>query len=701
MQDVELTGRGGGDGSSSGGGHMQLHDDDDDRDHESRSLAGRRATREQAENKAGLSLLALVALVALAVVIAGFLAFAGSRGWVGPGARGGDDEDAAAARHVAYGETGAIASTHYLATAAGMQMLEAGGNAFDAAAAVQFALNVVQPESTGIGGGCMPIFYHAVSDEVVAVDGREEAPEALTEDAFCADPPACTEAIPFFPDRTSGGHPVGVPGTLAATSLILEQYGTMTLAQVMAPAIKLARDGFPMSEHLHSRIVANIDRVKWFDATAELLLNADQTAPKVGVGETYTNPELAATFEAIAANGISYFYTGALASDIVAATSGAANPVTGLVGHMTLSDLATYKAVKRQPVSYEFMGHTVYGHAMPSSGGVTMALVLQMLDGLQLGSMDPQGAAALHRLIDAQNIAFADRNAYLGDPDFVDVPIAGLINGSYARQRRDALMKPARAAAVPVSYGYPEGSPLRRLGAAESVPPPTSPKAGTTHFSVVDSQRNVIAWTTTIEENLGSAVAVPGRGFLLNNELTDFDALPTFANGEPSPNRPQGGKMPRRTALGTDAGTLGGKRPRSSMSPTLVFFSDDDAHDGHHGDDHEEAHVLALGSPGGSKIIGLVTNVLVNRLVHGMTQVQATDAPRVVSRNSAEVLAEGSIAADEALHQQLAQLGIIQPTGDWGARPTGFVQSAEVLGDGRVMAVADTTRLPSAGAAAA
>lgn len=633
---------------------------------------------------AGLSYVFLTVLITSALIMAGGLTFFFRQS---NGRRGGDAAEQADSWHRAEGRSGAVSSTNIYATQAGLRILEAGGNAVDAAAAVQFALNVVQPESTGIGGGCMPLLYWAATGEVIAMDGREEAPAAMTETAFCTTE-ACDEAIPFMPERTSGGHPVGVPGVVAATAALLEEYGTMTLAEVVAPAVQLARNGVPMSYHLHDRIERNKERLSWFPASAELLLNEDMSGPIVAEGEVWRNTDLADTLETLGRLGAEWFYT-ELAPEIVAAVQGAVNPRTGLSGLMTVEDLAGYAAVKRRPVQFPVGDdYVAFGHALPGSGGLTMALALQIMDTQQMAGMEPMGAAALKWLADAQNIAFADRNKYMGDADFADVPVDGLANGTYARMRRDELMKVSHAASVPVPYGYPRGAERRR--ASDGAAPDTSGKSGTTHFSIADAFGNVVSWTTTIEENLGAAVVVPGRGFLLNNELTDFDAIPSFPDGSLSPNRVQGGKRPRRTAIGADAATSGGKRPRSSMSPTIVMRRNDDG---------GLSPFLALGSPGGSTIIGIVTNVLVRRAVHGLPLQEATDAPRLIARNTDTMLVEQPLASDASFVEAMNRFGL-HASDEFGDRPMGFVQSVELRPDGSMVAVADSERLDTAGAAA-
>jgi gamma-glutamyltranspeptidase/glutathione hydrolase len=309
---------------------------------------------------------------------------------------------------------GMVSTANRYATLAGLETLRAGGNAVDAMAVVQFVLNVAEPYASGIGGGNFIMIYDAASGEVIAIDGREEAPEAYSPDIFLDDQ---GEPVPFN-DRSTGGNPVGVPGTLAATARALEEYGTISLEEALEPAIELARRGFVVDTPFALAIAADTERIALFEATTALYL--DEDGQPLAAGDTFSNPDLADTLELIAQQGIEVFYEGEIAEDIVAAVQNAEfNP-----GVMELTDLAGYRAVRREPVSTTYRGYEVYGMNMPTSGGTTLMMMLNTLEGIDLPSMEWGSLSHIHRIADAQNLAFADRNAYMGDADFVDVPVA-------------------------------------------------------------------------------------------------------------------------------------------------------------------------------------------------------------------------------------------------------------------------------------
>lgn len=540
---------------------------------------------------------------------------------------------------------GMVSTSSHPATVAGVETLRAGGNAFDAAAVVQFLLAVSEPYASGIGGGMFAVLYDADQQAIVCIDGREEAPRAFDSDAFRDEDGAI---IPFR-QRATGGNAVGVPGTLAATAYLLERHGTLTLAEALEPAIRLARRGFIVTEPFARNLAAHWDRLQRYPAS-KALFGREGGGP-LQAGDHFRNPHLAETFELIAEHGIAAFYDGPLAEAIVAAVRDDPHQP----GVLTLDDLANYRAVRREPVAVRYRDYEVYGMNMPTSGGTTLGLMLNLLETTDFADHPWGSAASIHRLVDVQNLAFADRNRYLADADFADVPVAGLLDQDYAAKRA-AMLHADRAAATPVEPGQPAGA-----DAAQSFAPPSEGGRSTTHFSIVDRDRNVVAITSTIEQHFGSAMVVPGRGFLLNNELTDFDADARDADGQLVPNAPEGGRRPRRTALGDAAATVGGKRPRSSMSPTIVL--------------REGEPYLALGSPGGSRIIGITANVLVNVLDHDMDVQAAVNAPRIVARNGPAEL-ETPLHADEALRAALHDRG-------FEVRDAGLVGSVQVIQIGR------------------
>lgn len=564
---------------------------------------------------------------------------------------------------------GMVSTSNRYATLAGVETLRQGGNAVDAAAVVQFVLTVTEPYASGIGGGLFMLIYDAESGEVIAIDGREEAPAAYTPDIFLD-----AEGNPTpFGERATGGNPVGVPGTLAAIARALEDYGTLTLAEALAPAIELARDGFVIDDYFANSALAgfNAERIRNFPATMEIYFGDD--GEPLPAGSVITNPDLADTLQLIADEGIEVFYGGEIGESIVDAVQNAPfNP-----GVMTIEDLAGYRAVLREPVTTNYRGYDVYGMNMPTSGGTSMMLMLNLLEGFDLASMGFGSLEYVSTLANAQNIAFADRNAYMADADFVDVPVAGMLSADYARERRQLMLNPPFSALdTPVSPGDPFAyMPAEETAALDweySLAAHTDTESvSTTHYSVVDADRNMVSITSTIELLFGSAMVVPGRGFLLNNELTDFSGVPTDANGNPIANAPTGERAERRTALGDDATTVGGKRPRSSMAPTLVL--------------RDGEPFMALGSPGGSRIIGYNLNVLLNVIDFGMELQEAVNVGRVVARNGTATI-DTDILTDELL-------GGLEARGfNISAGNTGSVQAVLVGDDGLVYGAADPRR---------
>lgn len=565
---------------------------------------------------------------------------------LGPGATG-----PFRARH------GMVSTSSHHATLAGLETLRAGGNAFDAAAVVQFVLAVAEPYASGIGGGLFAVAYDAERQQVIAVDGREEAPRAFHPDAFLDDD---GQVIPFR-ERATGGNAVGVPGTLAATAYMLEAQGTLTLAEALQPAIRLARQGFIVTEPFARNAQAHWDRLEHYPASTQLF-GRGGGAP-LQAGDRFRNADLARTLELIAEHGIAVFYEGELAEDIVAAVQDDPHRP----GVLADDDLANYRPVRREPVSVSYRGYAVYGMNMPTSGGTTLGLMLNLLQASDFADHPFASVDSVHRMVDSQNLAFADRNRYMADADFVDVPVADLLDPAYAQQRTEPL-DPDRALSTPVDAGQPSGAAPR-----SSIVPDDGEGLSTTHFSIVDRDRNVVSITSTIEQHFGSAMVVPGRGFLLNNELTDFNANARDADGNLVPNAPEGGRRPRRTALGDAADSEGGKRPRSSMSPTLVL--------------RDGEPYLALGSPGGSRIIGITLNVLVNVLDHGMDVQAAVNAPRIIARN-------GPPELETPLHEKHDLVRNLEERGFDVDRinAAGSVQAIRIAPDGWLHGAADPRR---------
>ena len=551
---------------------------------------------------------------------------------------------------VAYGTGGAVASVDPEATAAGLQVLRAGGNAVDAAVATAAALGVTEPYSAGVGGGGYLVYYNARSGRVSTLDGRETAPRSIRADAFVD--PATGELYPFTPERVTSGVAVGVPGTPATWERALDRWGTLSLRQALRPATRIARRGFVVDETFRSQTLDNAERFSAISTTADLFL-PDGDAP--AVGSVFRNPDLAATYDALGREGTDVLYRGRIGSDIVRTVqdppkvAGTTLPVPA--GTMTKADLAAYRVLRQAPTRVRYRGLDVYGMAPSSSGGTTVGEALNILGTERLRGLPEE--QVLHRYLDASALAFADRNAYVGDPAFVDVPTRTLLSKRFAR---------SRACQIPAERALPTPTAPGALTATGCDTAPTAgegdPGTSTTHLVTADRWGDVVSYTLTIEQTGGSGIVVPGRGFLLNNELTDFTVDP----GATDPNRIEGGK-----------------RPRSSMAPTLVL--------------RDGRPFLAVGSPGGSTIITTVLQTLVNRVDLGLTLPEAVAAPRASHQNRADVSAEPAFL--EAHGPGLTARGYrLVPSGDTltSAAQIGAVAALEFFPRGRVQAVAEPVR---------
>jgi gamma-glutamyltranspeptidase / glutathione hydrolase len=526
------------------------------------------------------------------------------------------------------GTGGAAATVDNLATQAGIDILRRGGNAVDAAVAAAAVLGVTEPFSCGIGGGGF-LVVRTARGRVTTIDGRETAPAAMHPNSFREN----GALLPFNEARYSGLS-VGVPGTVETWVDALRKYGTMSLRKVLAPAIHVARHGYVIDQVWFDQANANRD---WFDdipATAALFLDADGTPRDVGT--VFTNPALAKTYERLAHLGAKGFYRGAVADALVEAVRHpAVSPTANHVwrpGVMTKRDVRKYAAPRRAPTHVNYRGLDVYSMGPPSSGGSTVGEALNILEGYDLSSLSRE--AALHYYLEASRYSFADRNTYLADPDYFDVPLRGLLSEKYAATRRALIKETAAPGAVPPGDPYPyEG--------AET----------TTHLTTSDKSGNVVSYTFTIESTGGAGLVVPGFGFLLNNELTDFNfESPTH------PNRVEGGK-----------------RPRSSMAPTIVTKAG--------------KPFLALGSPGGATIITTVLQILLDRVDLGMTLPQAIADPRASQRNALNTGAEPAFLATPERTALELRGHRFTNAGEIGAA-TGI----EFLGRGRVLAAAEPVR---------
>jgi gamma-glutamyltranspeptidase/glutathione hydrolase len=552
---------------------------------------------------------------------------------------------------VAEGYGGAISTVDATATNVGLDVLRRGGNAVDAAVAAAAALGVTEPFSAGIGGGGFFVYYDARTRTVSTIDGREAAPMTMRQDAFVN--PDTGEPYKFQEARVSGIS-VGVPGTLLTWQEALRRWGTRTLPASLAPAATVAERGFPVDATFQSQISENQAAFGQFGSTSTLYLPDGQPP---AVGSTFRNPDLAATYRLIARQGVEEFYRGGLARDIVTAVQ--RPPVAKhrigqwdfpiRPGTMSMSDLANYRVRTPAPTHSGYRGLDVYGMATPSSGGTTVGEALNILEGSNLRSLSKE--QALHRYLEASALAFADRNRYIGDYA-PRATLDQLLSDGFAAERA-CLIDPAHALRKEVAPGVPDGSYGGCSQAA--VGEANTQGTHTTNLTVADRWGNVVEYTLTIEQTGGNAMVVPGRGFLLNNELTDFNFAPT-QGGAPDPNLP-----------------APGKRPRSSMSPTIVLS---------HG-----KPFLAVGSPGGSTIITTVLQILVGRLDLGLSLPDAIAAPRATQRNTASVSAEPAfLSSPEA--EALRQLGH-----SFTANPEiGSATGIEFRRDGRMLAAAEPSR---------
>ena len=498
---------------------------------------------------------------------------------------------------------GVVAASHPAAAAAGARMLAQGGNAIDAAAAVQFALNVFEPQSSGIGGGGFMMIYLAKTGETVIVDSRERAPAAASADQFAPH----GQPMPFAQASTSG-LAVGVPGTLRGIDTALRRWGTLKLADTLAPAIELAEHGFRVNRFLAADIANDGGRTQLHPETAAIFR---PNGVPLAEGDRLVQPDLARTFKLIAANGPDAFYRGPLAQAIIRAQHRTRSELGAAgQGRMTLADLADYRVAIRKPLIGHYREWTLAGMPPPSSGGLTVFQMLKLLERFPLGDVT-QGYGfgspkTLHVMIEAMRLAFADRAVWIGDEDAVQVPKAGLLAADYLAAR-SALIRPDARMDTPQA-----GDPKRWNPRAIKPPPVREESLHTTHFSIVDRWGNVVSYTSTIEYTWGSGITVPGYGFLLNNELTDFNFVPAADDaGNPGAND-----------------VAPGKRPRSSMAPTLLMKGG--------------KPVAAYGSPGGATIINSVLNVTLNLVDHRMPIQHAIAAPRLsVTHASGKVGCEG------------------------------------------------------------
>ncbi|MFD0003887.1 gamma-glutamyltransferase [Streptomyces sp. NPDC127178] len=547
---------------------------------------------------------------------------------------------------VAVGYGGAVSSVDADASAAGVEVLRKGGNAVDAAVATAAALGVTEPYSAGVGGGGYFVYYDAKSRTVRTIDGRETAPLSADSDLFVEN----GKAIPFAEAVTSGLS-VGTPGTPATWQKALDKWGSKRLGTVLKPAERLARDGFTVDDTFRSQTAANETRFRYFPDTAELFL-PNGALPVVG--STFKNPDLARTYAELAKRGVGALYRGDIAEDIVDTVNDPpVDPGSGWKarpGDLTAKDLATYRTKSQAPTRTSYRGLGVYSMAPSSSGGTTVGEALNILENTDLSKAGK--AQYLHRYIEASRIAFADRGRWVGDPAFEDVPTKDLLSQRYA-DSRECLIKDDAVLTSPVAPGDPRNPAA--CGAGGTAAPTTYEGDSTTHLTVADKWGNVVSYTLTIEQTGGSGITVPGRGFILNNELTDF----SFTPANPAVHDPN---LPGP-----------GKRPRSSMSPTIVL-------------DRHDKPVVALGSPGGATIITTVLQTLTGFLDRGLPLVDAIAAPRASQRNAAQTELEPGL--DSESKARLEAIGH-----SFKANPEiGAATAVQRLPNGKWLAAAETVR---------
>jgi gamma-glutamyltranspeptidase/glutathione hydrolase len=470
-------------------------------------------------------------------------------------------------------KNGMVVTQEAAASRVGLDILKRGGNAIDAAVAVGFALAVTLPRAGNIGGGGFMLIHRADLGKTVAIDYRETAPVATDKEVFLNDN---GEADPF--KSRYSGLAIGVPGTVAGLELAWRKYGSgkFSLAELIAPAIALARQGLTVDGDVADSLPLAAAALARHPSSVRIYLGPDGIVPQTGAHIALA--DLAATLDAIASGGPAGFYAGPVARRIVDAVQAAG-------GRMTMEDLARYRPVERQPVSGTYRGYTIVSMPPPSSGGVHIVEILNILEGFPLREQGLNSALTLHEMAEAEKLAYADRATWLGDPDFVKIPLAGLLSKTYAEHLRSLISPDHARPASDIRPGEPQ-----RYESDQ-----------TTHFSVVDNDGNAVANTYTLNLPYGSGLVADGTGVLLNNELDDFAAKPHAANFY--------------GLMGGDANAPGPeKRPLSSMSPTLVF--------------RDGRLVLATGSPGGSYIISTVLQIIINVVDHGLNVAEAENAPR-------------------------------------------------------------------------
>ncbi|MBW9087929.1 gamma-glutamyltransferase [Rhizobium wenxiniae] len=522
-----------------------------------------------------------------------------------------------------------VAAANPLAAQAGRDILAAGGNAIDAMVAVQAVLGLVEPQSSGLGGGAFLVYYDADAKRLTTFDGRETAPMDATPKLFLDD---AGQPLKFM-DAVVGGRSVGTPGTVRLLEDVQKRYGRENWPILWKPAAKLAREGFAVSPRLASLIAAEGDGLKRYEGVRTYFF--DQSGAPLKAGHILKNPDYAETVEAIATGGADAFYRGPIAEDMVKTVRGARdNP-----GVLSPVDLATYHIKEREPVCFAYRALDICGMGPPSSGGIAISQMLGMTENFDLKALGPENVESWRIIGDAQRLAFADRERYVADTDFQPLPIKGLLDKAYLGERAKLLDGDKALAKDAVKAGEPEWDHAMLLGRDAAIELPS-----TSHFVIVDKQGNVVSMTTTIENGFGSRLMT--NGFLLNNELTDF-SFKTHDGAFAVANRVEPGK-----------------RPRSSMAPTIVM--------------KDGKPLLAIGSPGGSQIIGYVAQALIAYIDWGMPVEQIVAQPHLINRFGTYDIEAGTTA--EKFAEPLKALGYEVKPGQM----TSGLHAIEITGNGLV-----------------
>lgn len=492
-------------------------------------------------------------------------------------------------------------TAHPEATKAAYEILKRGGTAIDAAITAQLVLGLVEPQSSGIGGGAFALYFDAEHRQVFSFDGREVAPQTAGEYLFVDED---GKAMNFY-DAAIGGRAVGVPGVPRMMEMMHNMYGDLSWRELFSPAIQLAEQGVKVTPRLSKMLESNKRK---FDVDVKTKLNffPDSKNP-LRVGRIYKNEDYAKTLRLLATQGTDAFYQGKMAQDIVAKV----RDIKGNPGALTLEDMAAYRAKMRDVVCDTYRGYKICSMAEPSSGGITLLQILKMLEGFNLRALGVDNPKSWHIISEASRLAFADRNKYIADPEFVPPRSKGLLNSSYIKKRANKI--DMNKAMLEIKAGTPPISQKQAsLGVDDTIKPP-----GTTHMSIVDMSGNIVSMTSSIESAFGSHLMV--NGFLLNNQLTDFAFVPADEEGRPKANKVEGGK-----------------RPRSSMAPTIIF-------------DPQGQPFMAIGSAGGSRIIGFVLNQIISVIDWNIPIDQSISRPHILHRGKKIEVEHSGISMAEPL----------------------------------------------------